>query len=66
MRSFVWHGPRDVDVGEVLDVPPRDAHILIAAYQYCVPVDEEPVSPVAMTVNEALIETQGNPVRRRR
>lgn len=51
IRSFVWHGPRDVDVGEVLDVPEREAFLLISGYGYCVAEDgEAPVAPVAMTV----------------
>lgn len=39
VRSFVWHGPRDVDVGDVLDVPEREAFILVEAYGYCVYLD---------------------------
>lgn len=59
VRSFVWHGPRDVDVGEVLDVPEREAFVLITAYGYCVPEDgAPPTPPVAMTV--------ADPVARRR
>lgn len=52
VRSFVWHGPRDVDVGDILDVPEREAFVLIEGYGYCVPGDggEAPVAPVAMTV----------------
>jgi hypothetical protein len=51
VRSFVWQG-RDVDVGETFDASLRDAHILVAGYGYCVPVDNDaPVDPpVAMTV----------------
>lgn len=54
VRSFVWHGPRDVDVGDILDVPDRDAFLLVTAYQYCVPDGDEalPEAPVAMTVSD--------------
>jgi hypothetical protein len=52
IRSFVWHGPRDVDVGDILDVSDREAHLLVAGYGSCVPDDGEelPLPPVAMTV----------------
>lgn len=42
VRSFVWHGPRDVDVGDVLDVDARDAVRLVEGYGYCVYLDEPP------------------------
>lgn len=53
IKSFVWHGPRDVDVGDVLEVPDREAFLLIEAYGYCVRLDEaapQP-SPAAMVVS---------------
>ena len=46
----MWHGPRDVDVGEILDVPDREAFLLITAYGYCVGEDgEAPTAPISMT-----------------
>lgn len=60
VKSFIWHGPRDVDVGDILDVPDREAFLLVHGYEYCVPVDGEvPVAPVMMTVADP------KPVRRR-
>lgn len=53
IRSFVWHGPRDVDVGEILDVPDREAFLLVTAYGYCVSEDgEAPAAPISMTVSD--------------
>ena len=41
VKSFVWN-LRDVDVGDVLDVPTREASLLIHGYQYAVAVDGPP------------------------
>jgi hypothetical protein len=67
VRGFRRNG-EGVDVGQVLDVDPRDAHVLVHGYGYCVFVDdgEAPESPVAMTTSDPVVQHNDPKPRRRR
>lgn len=44
VRAFVWEG-RPVDIGDVLEVTPFQAHALCGPYRRCVPVEGEELPP---------------------
>lgn len=65
VKSFVWH-LRDVDVGEILDVAPREAFLLVEAYKDCEAIDGMPEAPIAMTSGDPFVQHNDPKPKRRR